>query len=153
MSVLVCNRVQSGPHVNEVFQAVLIAQESVADRGKKMENKLWKRVVSSETEFTWLPPNIPWAFCSHARGATGPGLQELCTLTFTGVNAHIAEVHQHTDFCEGGSSTKSKPQCNAVHSQISKRTFRYTGVRKMYESSREPTRFARVFTQRVDPEK
>ena len=64
MTVLVYYRVQSGPHVNEVFQAVLIAQESVANRGKKTENKLWKRVVPSETEFAWLPPNIAWAFCS-----------------------------------------------------------------------------------------
>ena len=37
------------------FQAVLMAQES---NGKK----LWKRVVRSETEFAWLPPNIAWAF-------------------------------------------------------------------------------------------
>ena len=27
-------------------------------------NKLWKRVVPSETEFAWLPPDIAWAFCS-----------------------------------------------------------------------------------------
>ena len=66
MTVLVYYRVQRGPHVNEVFQAVLIAQESVANRGKKTENKLWKRVVPSETEFAWLPPNIAWAFCSDA---------------------------------------------------------------------------------------
>ena len=66
MTVLVYYRVQSGPHVNEVFQAVLIAQESVANRGKRTENKLWKRVVPSETEFAWLPPNIAWAFCSDA---------------------------------------------------------------------------------------
>ena len=58
MTVLLYYRVQSGPHVNEVFQAVLIAQESVASRGKKTDNKLWKRVVPSETEFAWLPPNI-----------------------------------------------------------------------------------------------
>ena len=66
MTVLVYYRVQSGPHVNEVFQAVLIAQESVANRGKKTDNKLWKRVVPSETEFAWLPPDIAWAFCSDA---------------------------------------------------------------------------------------
>ena len=64
--VLVYYRVQSGPHVNEVFQAVLIAHESVANRGKKTENKLWKRVAPSETEFAWLPPDIAWAFCSDA---------------------------------------------------------------------------------------
>ena len=66
MTVLVYYRVQSGPHVNELFQAVLIAQESVANRGKKTDNKLWKRVVPSETEFAWLPPDIAWAFCSDA---------------------------------------------------------------------------------------
>ena len=66
MTVLVYYRVQSGPHVNEVFQAVLIKQESVANRGKKTDNKLWKRVVPSETEFAWLPPDIAWAFCSDA---------------------------------------------------------------------------------------
>ena len=66
MTVLVYCRVQSGAHVNELFQAVLIAQESVATRGKRTENKLWKRVVPSETEFAWLPPNIAWAFCSDA---------------------------------------------------------------------------------------
>ena len=66
MTVLVYYRVQSGPHVNEVFQAVLIAQESVANRGKRTENKLCKRVVPSETEFAWLPPNIAWAFRSDA---------------------------------------------------------------------------------------
>ena len=66
MTVLVYYKVQGGAHVNELFQAVLIAQESVANRGKRTENKLWKRVVPSETEFAWLPPNIAWAFCSDA---------------------------------------------------------------------------------------
>ena len=66
MAVLVYYRVQSGPHANEVFQAVLIAQESVANRGKRTDNKLCKRVVPSETEFAWLPPDIAWAFCSDA---------------------------------------------------------------------------------------
>ena len=66
MAVLVYYRVQRGPHVNEVFQAVLIAHESTVTRGKKTENKLWKRVVPSETEFAWLPPEIAWAFCSDA---------------------------------------------------------------------------------------
>ena len=35
MAVLVYYRVQRGPHVNEVFQAVLIAHESTVTRGKK----------------------------------------------------------------------------------------------------------------------
>ena len=66
MVVLMYYRVQSGPHVNEVFQAVLIAHESAATRGKKTENKLWKRVVPSETEFVWLLSDIAWVFCSDA---------------------------------------------------------------------------------------
>ena len=60
MAVLVYYRVQGGPHANQVFQAVLIAHESAATRGKNTENRLWKRVVPSETEFAWLPPNILW---------------------------------------------------------------------------------------------
>ena len=40
MTVLVYHRVQSGVRVNELFQAVVIAQESVANRGKRTENKL-----------------------------------------------------------------------------------------------------------------
>ena len=64
MAVLVYYRVQSGPHVNEVFQAVLISHKSAATRGKKTENKLW--IVPSETEFAWLPPDIAWALCSDA---------------------------------------------------------------------------------------
>ena len=39
---------------------------SAATRGKNTENRLWKRVVPSETEFAWLPPDIAWAFCSDA---------------------------------------------------------------------------------------
>ena len=66
MAVLVYYRVQWGPHAEEVFQAVLIAHESATNRGKKSDNKLWKRVVPSETEFAWLPPEIAWAFCSDA---------------------------------------------------------------------------------------
>ena len=66
MTVLVYYRVQGGAHVNELFQAVLIAQESITNRGKRTENKLWKRVVPSETEFAWLPPHIAWAFCCDA---------------------------------------------------------------------------------------
>ena len=66
MAVLVYYRVQWGPHAEEVFQAVLIAYESATNRGKKSDNKLWKRVVPSETEFAWLPPEIAWAFCSDA---------------------------------------------------------------------------------------
>ena len=71
MTVLVYYRVQSGAHVNELFQAVLIAQEWVANRGKRTENKLWKRVVPSETEFAWLAPNIAWAFCSSMKRTWG----------------------------------------------------------------------------------
>ena len=66
MAVLVHYRVQGGPHANTVFQAVLIAHESAATRGKNTENRLWKRVVPSETEFAWLPPDIAWTFCGDA---------------------------------------------------------------------------------------
>ena len=66
MSVLLYYRVQTDAYVNQVFQAVLIAHESVTPRGKRTENKLWKRVVPSVTEFAWLPPNTAWAFCADA---------------------------------------------------------------------------------------
>ena len=49
-------------HMNTVFQAVLIAHKSAATRGKKTENRFWKRVVLSETEFAWLRSDIAWAF-------------------------------------------------------------------------------------------
>ena len=48
------------------FQAVLIAHESITNRAQKTENKLWKRVIPSVTEFAWLPPSIAWAFCADA---------------------------------------------------------------------------------------
>ena len=64
MTVLVYYKVQGGVHVNELFQAVLTPQESITNRGKRTENKLWKRIVPSETEFAWLPPNIAWTFYS-----------------------------------------------------------------------------------------
>ena len=66
MTVLLYYRVQGGAHENQVFQAVLIAHESLTNRAKQTENKLWKRVVPSVTEFAWLPPSIAWAFCGDA---------------------------------------------------------------------------------------
>ena len=66
MTVLLYYRVQGGAHVNQVFQPVLIAHESITNRAKQTENKLWKRVVPSVTEFAWLPPSIAWAFCGDA---------------------------------------------------------------------------------------
>ena len=48
------------------YQAVLIAEESVMNRGGKGENRLWKRVTPSVTEFAWLPPNIAESFCKNA---------------------------------------------------------------------------------------
>ena len=69
MAVLVHYRVQGGPHANQLFQAVLIAHESAATRGKNTENRLWKRVVPSETEFAWLPPmSWPSVVMLHAGG-------------------------------------------------------------------------------------
>ena len=66
MAVLVYYRLQSGLYANTVFQVVLIAHESAATRGKNTENRLWKRVVSSETEFAWLLSDIAWTFCNDA---------------------------------------------------------------------------------------
>ena len=48
---------------NTHYQAVLIAEESVMNRGRRGENRLWKRVTPSVTEFAWLPPNIAESFC------------------------------------------------------------------------------------------
>ena len=58
--------------MNAIFQAVLIAHESAATRGKKNDNKLWKRVVPSETEFAWLPPDLhgPFAVMPYADEVT-----------------------------------------------------------------------------------
>ena len=51
---------------NTHYQAVLIAEESVMNRGGRGENRLWKRVTPSVTEFAWLPPNIAESFCKNA---------------------------------------------------------------------------------------
>ena len=51
---------------NTHYQAVLIAEESVMNRGRRGENRLWKRVTPSVTEFAWLPPNIAESFCKNA---------------------------------------------------------------------------------------
>ena len=51
---------------NTRYQAVLIAEESVMNRGRRGENRLWKRVTPSVTEFAWLPPNIAESFCKNA---------------------------------------------------------------------------------------
>ena len=48
------------------YQAVLIAEESVVNRGGKGENRLWKRVTPTVTEFAWLPPKIAESFCKNA---------------------------------------------------------------------------------------
>lgn len=49
MSVLIYYRVKDPGYENQVFQAVLLAHESVTNRAQKTENKLWKRVVPSVT--------------------------------------------------------------------------------------------------------
>ena len=51
---------------NTHYQAVLLAEESVMNRGRRGENRLWKRVTPSVTEFAWLPPNIAESFCKNA---------------------------------------------------------------------------------------
>ena len=48
------------------FQAVLIADDSVVGRSGKGENRLWKRVTPTVTEFACLPPNIAESFCRNA---------------------------------------------------------------------------------------
>ena len=48
------------------YQAVLIAEESVVNRGGKGENRLWKRATPTVTEFACLPPNIAESFCKNA---------------------------------------------------------------------------------------
>ena len=55
MAVLVYYRVQGGPHVNTVFQAVLIAHESAATRGKKTENKLWNELSPQRLSLPGFP--------------------------------------------------------------------------------------------------
>ena len=39
---------------------------SVVGRGGKGENRLWRRVTPTVTEFAWLPPNIAESFCRNA---------------------------------------------------------------------------------------
>ena len=51
---------------NTHYQAVLLAEESVMNRGRRGENRLWKRVTPNVTEFAWLPPNIAESFCKNA---------------------------------------------------------------------------------------
>ena len=58
MTVLLYYKVNKPEYVDRVFQVVLMAHGSVTNQGKKTENKLWKRVVPSVTEFAWLPPDI-----------------------------------------------------------------------------------------------
>ena len=36
------------------------------NRGKRGENRLWKRVTPTVTEFAWLPPNLAESFCKNA---------------------------------------------------------------------------------------
>ena len=48
------------------YQVVLLAQDSVLGRGGKKENRFWKRVTPSVTEFAWLPPAIAESFCGKA---------------------------------------------------------------------------------------
>ena len=48
------------------YQVVLLAHDSVLGRGGKNDNRLWKRVTPTVTEFAWLPPAIAESFCGHA---------------------------------------------------------------------------------------
>ena len=142
MAVLVYYRVQRGPHVNEVFQAVLIAHESTVTRGKKTENKLWKRVVPSETEFAWLPPEIAWAFCSDAlrrrrdcqylafheahMGLQGRAFQaniSIVDMVFLGDTRSAEELAVFTNMApERAVSRVWSPSGREVHTHLSRRT-------------------------------
>ena len=75
MAVLVYYRVQDGLHANKVFQAVSMRikfsrlSSSNMSLLRLVERTLktgFGNELSSETEFTWLPPDIAWAFCSDA---------------------------------------------------------------------------------------
>ena len=48
------------------YQVVLLAHDSVLGKGGKKENRLWKRVTPTVTEFAWLPPAIAESFCGKA---------------------------------------------------------------------------------------
>ena len=65
-------RVEGGPHVNTIFQAVLIAHESAATRGKKNDNKLWKRVVLQRLSLPGFPLTLhgPFAVMPYAGEGT-----------------------------------------------------------------------------------
>ena len=90
---------------NTHCQAVLIAEESVMNRGRRGENRLWKRVTPSVTEFAWLPPNIAESFCKNELDrATNPvtlwlklpsRLKSLCR-TANGAKAPSSLVHTGT---------------------------------------------------------
>ena len=62
-SLILCHYYVAG---STHYQAVLIAEDSVVGRGGKGENRLWKRVTPTVTEFAWLPPNIAESFCRNA---------------------------------------------------------------------------------------
>ncbi len=47
------------------YQVVLLAGDSVG-RGGKGENRLWKRVTPTVTEFVWLPPRVAESFWRNA---------------------------------------------------------------------------------------
>ena len=60
-------RVQSGPYANTVFQAVFIAHESAATRGKKTEDRLGNELSSQRLSLPGSPLTIAWAFSDALR--------------------------------------------------------------------------------------
>ena len=48
------------------YQVVLLAHDSVLGKSGKKDNRLWKRVTPTVTEFAWLPPAIAESFCGKA---------------------------------------------------------------------------------------
>ena len=71
MAVLVYYRVQGGQHVNTIFQAVLIAHESAASRGKKTEN-FGNESSPQRLSLPGFPPTLhgPFAVMLYAGDAT-----------------------------------------------------------------------------------
>ena len=109
MPVLVYYRVQSGAHVNEIFQAVLIAQESVANRGKRTENRLWKRLSHQKQSLPGYHPIL------HGPSAVMPYVGD--------VNANILLSMKHTWGCRDVRSKRtssSRIWCSSVIHEVRK---------------------------------
>ena len=72
MAVLVYYRVEGGPHVNATFQAVLIAHESAATRGKKMTTNFGNELSLQRLSLPGFPLTLhgPFAVMPYAGEVT-----------------------------------------------------------------------------------